>query len=246
MSPRATRSRSSPTWAKIAQVRSSSSARTGTRMLQVPGRGRWNGSPVARYDRAWTTDGTITRIHQEDTCQALAVSPLRKYQNEGGPGPEDIVALLLRESSDPETDVAAFLDALALNWAIGGTDAHAKNYSILISPGTVRLAPLYDLISILPYPHRVHHREAALAMKIDREYRLWKIRRRHWEGLAARCDLDPEPVIERVGQLLAAVPEAVDRAIVELRAEGTEDAIVDRVAAEVREHSERCLEVLYP
>jgi serine/threonine-protein kinase HipA len=144
---------------------------------------------VARYDRLRVAEGQVVRLHQEDTCQALAVSPLRKYQNEGGPGPEDIVALLLRESDDPETDVAAFLDALALSWVIGGTDAHAKNYSVLISSGTVRLAPFYDLISILPYPHRVHDRKAALAMRIDREYRLWKIRRRHWEGLAARCDL---------------------------------------------------------
>jgi hypothetical protein len=56
----------------------------------------------------------------------------------------------------------------------------------------VTRAPSSDLISILPYPHRVHYGEAALAMWIDREYRVWKIRRRHWEGLAVRCDLDPD------------------------------------------------------
>lgn len=199
---------------------------------------------VARYDRVRVAEGRVVRLHQEDTCQALAVSPLRKYQNEGGPGPEDIVALLLRESNDPEADVAAFLDALALNWVIGGTDAHAKNYSLLLSPGTVRLAPFYDLVSILPYPHRVHYRRAALAMRIDREYRLWKIRRRHWEGLAARCDLDPGPLVERMGQLVAAVPAAVEHAATGLREEGIEAGIVDRVAGEVREHSERCLEAL--
>lgn len=201
---------------------------------------------VARYDRVRVADGSVVRLHQEDTCQALAVSPLRTYQNEGGPGPEDIVALLLRESNDPETDVAAFLDALALNWVISGTDAHAKNYSLLISPGTVRLAPFYDLISILPYPHRVHYRRAALAMRIDREYHLWKIRRRHWEGLAARCDLDPEPLVERIGQLVAAVPAAVEHAAAGLREEGIGDEIVDRVADEVREHSEHCLQALEP
>jgi serine/threonine-protein kinase HipA len=199
---------------------------------------------VARYDRLRVAEGQVVRLHQEDTCQALAVSPLRKYQNEGGPGPEDIVALLLRESDDPETDVAAFLDALALSWVIGGTDAHAKNYSLLISSGTVRLAPFYDLISILPYPHRVHDRKAALAMRIDREYRLWKIRRRHWEGLAARCDLDPEPLVERAGQLVAAVPAAVEHAVAGLREEGIGDGIVDRLAGEVREHCEHCLQAL--
>lgn len=34
------------------------------------------------------------RVHQEDLCQALAVPPTRKYQNEGGPGPRDIASAL--------------------------------------------------------------------------------------------------------------------------------------------------------
>jgi serine/threonine-protein kinase HipA len=199
---------------------------------------------VARYDRLRIAEGRVRRLHQEDTCQSLGVSPLRKYENEGGPGPADIVNLLLRESDDAETDVAAFLDALALNWVIGGTDAHAKNYSLLLSARSVRLAPFYDLISILPYPQRVNYREAALAMRIDREYRVWKMRRRHWEGLAVRCDLDPDPVVERVGQLAAAVPAAIERAEEDVRSEGAHHDIIERLERKVREHSQRCLEVL--
>lgn len=94
-------------------------------------------------------------------------------QNEGGPEPADIVNLLFRESNDPETDIGTFLDVLALNWLIAGTDAHAKNYSLVLSPGGVRLAPLYDLISVFPYPRRISHRQAKLAMSIDREYHVW-------------------------------------------------------------------------
>lgn len=199
---------------------------------------------VARYDRMRLNDGRVVRLHQEDACQALGVSPHRKYQNEGGPGPEDIVELLIRESNDPDTDVAAFLDALALNWALGGTDAHAKNYSLLLSSGSVRLAPLYDLISILPYPRRVPHRDAKLAMRIGREYGLWKVRRRHWEGLAARCDLDPEPVVERVTEVVAAIPAAVERAVAGVREEGLRHEILERVEAEVRELSAHCLDVM--
>ena len=47
--------------------------------------------------------------------------------------------------------VRRFADALAWNWIIGGTDAHAKNYSLLLSGSDVRLAPLYDIASALPY-----------------------------------------------------------------------------------------------
>ena len=40
---------------------------------------------------------------------------------------------------------------LIFNWLIAGTDAHAKNFSLLIAPGPqIRLAPLYDLASALP------------------------------------------------------------------------------------------------
>ena len=41
---------------------------------------------VDRYDRLVRGD-TITRVHQEDMCQALGVPPWKKYQNEGGPAP---------------------------------------------------------------------------------------------------------------------------------------------------------------
>ncbi len=108
----------------------------------------------------------VARLHQEDFCQALSVHPAIKYQNQGGPGPKQIVEVIRSNVSShaltatspkfqfsAEDDVSTFIDALIFNWLIGGTDAHAKNYSLLIgSEGLVRLAPLYDIASILPYP----------------------------------------------------------------------------------------------
>lgn len=188
---------------------------------------------VARYDRARLPSGRIVRVHQEDACQALSVPPSRKYEAEAGPGPTDMVRLLLKESDDPDLDVSTFLDALALNWAIAGTDAHAKNYSLLIQPGSVRLAPLYDLVSVLPYPHWIPYRKAKLAMRIDREYSIWKIRARHWEGLAQRCGLDVTPVLERVGGLVAAIPAATSKVADSLRRVGINAPIIDELETEV-------------
>jgi len=199
---------------------------------------------VERYDRQRDADGRLVRVHQEDACQALGVSPLRKYEHEGGPGPTEIVDLILRESDRPDHDAGVFVDALALNWVIGGTDAHAKNYSFLLSAGSVQLAPLYDLISALPYPHRVHYREARLAMRVDREYHLWKVRRRHWEGLAVRCELDPEPLVDRVAEIAAAIPNAARRAAESVRGEGIDHDIVRRAERSICEHAEQCLGVL--
>jgi serine/threonine-protein kinase HipA len=102
---------------------------------------------IERYDRQFSGN-TITRVHQEDICQAIGVLPTKKYQSEGGPAPADIVELLRSYSTDRETDLDTFVDALGFNWLIAGTDAHAKNYSLLLASGpTVRFAPLYDIAS---------------------------------------------------------------------------------------------------
>jgi serine/threonine-protein kinase HipA len=129
---------------------------------------------VDRYDRR-TGDGNgeLVRIHQEDTCQALGVPPDRKYQNRGGPSPQDL-ATLFRSVMPPrvaEAAVRRFLDALIWNWLIAGTDAHAKNYSLLLSGGEVRLAPLYDIASALPYGTDEH--KLRFAMKIGGDYRVY-------------------------------------------------------------------------
>ncbi|MCP3937217.1 MAG: type II toxin-antitoxin system HipA family toxin, partial [Actinomycetia bacterium] len=106
---------------------------------------------VERFDRS-TRDGALIRVHQEDLCQALSIPPARKCQSDGGPTPGQ-VAELIRSTipgPDAETDVWRFADALVFNWLIAGTDAHAKNYSLLLAGNQIRLAPLYDIASILP------------------------------------------------------------------------------------------------
>lgn len=199
---------------------------------------------VERYDREWTSRGRLVRLHQEDACQALAVSPTLKYENEGGPGIPDLAELLDDHSTNQRADLGALVDAAALNWAIGGTDAHAKNYSILLGPGSTRLAPLYDIGSALPYPDQIHPRKMKLAMRVDREYHVWKIERRHWEGLAERCRLDPGPFIDRVAEVLAAVPTAASEAAEEVRAHGVDDAFLDRLEGAIISHAQRCLNKL--
>ncbi len=96
---------------------------------------------IERYDRQ-VKGNDILRVHQEDICQALGIMPTKKYQNEGGPGPRDIVELLRTYSTDREDDISTFAAALGFNWLIAGTDAHAKNYSLLLGGPNVRLAPI--------------------------------------------------------------------------------------------------------
>jgi serine/threonine-protein kinase HipA len=163
---------------------------------------------LERYDRL-KTDGGFVRVHQEDTCQATAVPPTRKYEAEGGPGIRAMITLLRDNSDAPDEDIAAFLDAIAFNWLIVGTDAHAKNYSVLIgNAGTVRFAPLYDLASILPY-RIVAMQKVRLAMKLGGTYRVRDIGIRQWEKLAAENHVDAERLLTRLRSMVAALPDNV-------------------------------------
>jgi serine/threonine-protein kinase HipA len=80
--------------------------------------------------------------------------PSRKYErNQAGlPGPSAVDALQLIghvvNTRPPAAARIVFLGALVFNVMIQNTDAHAKNYSLLIRAGDkVDLAPLYDLAS---------------------------------------------------------------------------------------------------
>ena len=102
---------------------------------------------VSRYDRQWI-DNRMTRVHQEDACQALGIDcsnrPGRKYQAEGGPGLATFARLLA--DFTPRSELFKLLALSTFNVVVGNADAHAKNLSILHPPdGTISLAPAYDI-----------------------------------------------------------------------------------------------------
>jgi serine/threonine-protein kinase HipA len=186
----------------------------------------------------------ILRLHQEDLCQAMAVKPALKYENEGGPGVAAVVSLLRAHSSSAAEDVGTFIDALLFNWLIAGTDGHAKNYSILHSgSGRVRLAPLYDIASALPYGH-LDARKLKLAMKIDGKYRIAEIGAHQWQGLEGALGLDEGEVIARARELAARVPDLVTAIREEASVAGLVHPVVARLAAEIVSRARRCARAL--
>lgn len=185
----------------------------------------------------------VLRIHQEDLCQALAVHPRNKYQNEGGPSPEQIVDLLRTHSSRSMEDVATFVDALAFNWLIAGTDAHAKNYSLLHGGGRVRLAPLYDIISALPYDELDYER-LKLAMKIGSAYRIGDIGLHRWRSFAVSLRLDPGEVVARISEIATRLTDRVDVVRSALTRQGLSHPMTDRLASLLKQRSEKCLDLL--
>jgi serine/threonine-protein kinase HipA len=195
---------------------------------------------IERYDRQVVGDG-IARIHQEDICQARGIMPTKKYQNEGGPSPSDIVELLRTYSTDREADIDTFVDALAFNWLVAGTDAHAKNYSLLLAGGPeVRLAPVYDIASILLYDD-VDFQKVKLAMKIGDEYELSQIGLHQWQKFAREMRLDVDKLRSGLIQMAEQLPDLVTNVHAQAQKDGLDNATAGRLTKELIARATDCV-----
>jgi serine/threonine-protein kinase HipA len=161
---------------------------------------------IERYDRTIAGDGSVTRLHQEDLCQALGVEPESKYESEGGPGLADVFTLVTRVSRQPLADRRSLLTWVLFNDLIGNADAHGKNLSLLHGArsdvGAPALAPFYDLVCTAIYPELSRRQ----AMKIGGEARRERIETRHWQRFAESVAIRPA-FLQQVGQELCRVVE---------------------------------------
>lgn len=108
---------------------------------------------ISRYDRTTTLDGQVLRVHQEDTAQALGLDTQdmnRKFQRGRNlPSLKAIAEVLRSGGQEPDR----LLALTAFNLAVGNSDAHAKNISLLRpEDGSCSLAPAYDIAM------HAHHR----------------------------------------------------------------------------------------
>lgn len=185
-----------------------------------------------RYDRFTSPNtGAITRIHQEDFCQATGTAPTRKYAADGGPSALDIMEALKAAEGNSR---GRFVDALLFNYLTASTDAHAKNYSLL-HPDSHRflLAPLYDLASAAPYlkKGKIYH----LAMSIGGENRLGWLRKSSLRRFAEANKIDPAVLTNRTIELAEAVKSNLEPCLnAQSGCEGVDElasVLIPRIAA---------------
>lgn len=201
---------------------------------------------VTRFDRVEQEGEGIIRVHQEDSCQALGLPPTRKYQHDQGPGFAELAGLARDHSTDPARDLEALVGAAAFNWVIAGTDAHAKNYSWFIgNRDGIRLAPLYDLISSLPY-YDLEEDDLRLAMTIGGENRFAEVRTSHWAAFARVLDADERGVRDYVHALANDTPAALDEVVHKAAVAGLESEVLSQVGTAIRENAKRCEAILRP
>jgi serine/threonine-protein kinase HipA len=189
---------------------------------------------VERYDRQFDGDA-FRRIHQEDVCQALGLGPDKKYERRGGPGAVAIVELFRGRLSTSAAELAVdrFTEALVFNWLIGCTDAHAKNYSILLAGTNAVLAPLYDLTTGLPYTDQLlgsdhdgrrlsrtsRQRGLVMAMSIGGEAPFGRVGLDNWQTFATNAKVDLDRILADIHRLGEALPDAFADATARTRQE---------------------------
>jgi serine/threonine-protein kinase HipA len=208
---------------------------------------RFNGEVcivVERYDRLReTTKNEYVRLHQEDMCQALSVMPALKYQRDGGPSIKHVVHLLRDNSSAALEDMRQFVRAMVLNFVILGTDAHAKNFSVIIAPGRsrtqVRLAPLYDVISYLPYTDGT--RRVRMSMSVGGNYEYDEVMPRHWERESRSCGLPADQTLADIRDIIARCPEAAADVARRCQKSGLSHPVIGQLATHI---AERCARLI--
>ncbi|GAA0572376.1 type II toxin-antitoxin system HipA family toxin [Kribbella sandramycini] len=189
---------------------------------------------VQRFDRV-IGDDEITRIHQEDFCQALGRLPESKYESRGGPGLADMVRLVRTQSTTPSDDLLALADFALINLVAGAPDGHAKNISLLLAPDGGRwVAPLYDLATGLAYDGDAVDRRIALS--IGGERLVSRIRERQWGKAAATLGLSEAQLLGRARNLAEQYPSAFEKALGTVADAPGAQAVADQALPELRRH----------
>jgi serine/threonine-protein kinase HipA len=153
---------------------------------------------VQRYDRLAAGD-RWRRLHQEDYCQALGKPPSAKYESNqtGVPGPTLAEMFAATRRYLPPIEIVRLLDMVILNVLACNSDAHTKNYSIMIRGNGVSLAPIYDVMCGEVWENVTKN----LALAIADKRRGDCLGGRDWQQFARECGLNPRQVLDRVRSL---------------------------------------------
>jgi len=190
----------------------------------------------ARFDRAEQERATV-RLHQEDLCQALSVPTNLKYETNSGPGFRHFHRLLTEIGRG--VDISAMVRSAVLNFVVGNSDAHGKNFAILFTREGRRLAPLYDIVSTA-----VYDLDRNMAMAIGGNFDPDSVQLADWLDMSIDCELPLRRFFPLVRETAIEVLEAVSAVRVEAKAEGWSAPIIGSIETVTRERADRiCKEI---
>lgn len=194
---------------------------------------------VERYDRAAHKDGTITRLHQEDFCQALSVPPELKYEEEGGPGTERSLNLIDRATDRPAADRLAFIRALIFHYLVGNADAHGKNYALLYRGKVPDLAPLYDVVCTAAYPRLAKKQAMAIGGRAVPD----TIQLKHWLTLVPETRGAQRLLVKGIADFAGRIGKEADGLLAEFEDAGIGHEILGAVRAIIETRAAHLLRI---
>lgn len=103
---------------------------------------------ISRYDRVLFEDGTVVRIHHEETLQALVRDAetqrrRRKCHQSGGPSLHEVAGVMDRHVRHALGQMARLIRIATFTTLIGNANARGKNLGFVCDkPGVLDLAPL--------------------------------------------------------------------------------------------------------
>ncbi|MGH9324100.1 MAG: type II toxin-antitoxin system HipA family toxin, partial [Vicinamibacteria bacterium] len=147
---------------------------------------------VRRYDR--TVGGPI---HQEDFAQMIGSK--KKYE-----GSYDQLGVVVRGLLG-EDAFAEFVRRVVLTIAMGGNDAHLKNWSVVYrDERRPELAPLYDQVSTIAWPKL----DRQLALKLAGARDFGRIGSDSIRRIAAKAGADPAAAVDAASRTLKGLRES--------------------------------------
>lgn len=185
----------------------------------------------SRFDRA-EQGGTIVRLHQEDLCQALGVPTNLKYEANSGPGFRHFHRLLAEIGRGG--DMNAMVRSAVLNFVLGNSDAHGKNFAILFTREGRRLAPLYDLVSTA-----VYDLDRDMAMAVGDNFDPDSVRLADWLDMSADCDFSPRRFFPLVRTTAVETKQAISAVRAQAEDEGWYAPVIASIEAVARERADR-------
>jgi serine/threonine-protein kinase HipA len=102
-----------------------------------------------------------------------------------GPTLKDMFELTRRHMLP--NDIVRLLDLIIFNVLVCNTDAHAKNYSIMLRGNGASLAPMYDVMCGEVWENVTKN----MVQKIGHTRLADQLTGRHWQQLARECGLNP-------------------------------------------------------
>lgn len=207
---------------------------------------------ISRFDRRLiaSTPPRLQRVHQEDFCQALGYSPDFKYEDRGGPSWKMSFDLLDQATTNREiirhrnhspkarsADRPGLLNLALFQWLSGNPDAHAKNYSLLLEPSSIKLAPAYDLNNSAAFHSEFAKVRPRMAMAIGGEFNPNSLTGAHWDAFAGETGFAPTIVRAALIEMAEKLPDLASSLAHSMR--GTA-AWSDRIEIVVDDIASRC------